>query len=181
MPKKRKISMKAIEAAIRSPRTPKHLKEGLIRKYGHRFSSNPKISKEFLEWWRRQRHSTIMRPSTFERIKEKAKKAGYRDPSAVAGEAYWKTAMAKYRRSLTRRTKKGRKSSVDTKRKNPRPVEIYDRILRIEAQKGDNSLYPKEEFFHEFTGKNAKAKVLGLPDGSLLIKGRKPLWKEIKQ
>lgn len=58
-------------------------------------------------------------------------------------------------------------------------VEIYDRILGIEAQKGNGSLWAKEKFRHDFS--KAKAKVLGLPDGSLLIKpmNDKRLWKNI--
>lgn len=33
---KRQVSMKAIMGAIKSPKTPKHLKEGLKKKYGKR-------------------------------------------------------------------------------------------------------------------------------------------------
>ncbi len=33
--KKRPVNLKAIAGAIKSPNTPKHLKEGLLRKYGH--------------------------------------------------------------------------------------------------------------------------------------------------
>jgi len=33
--KKRPVNLNAIAGAIKSPKTPKHLKEGLIRKYGH--------------------------------------------------------------------------------------------------------------------------------------------------
>lgn len=65
-------------------------------------------------------------------------------------------------------------------RKNPPApaVEIYDTILAIEAIKGDGSLWPKEKFRHDFE-KKSKAKVYGLPDGSLLIKSQKgkKLWK----
>ena len=32
---KRKINLNMIEAAIKSPRTPLHLKKGLMKKYGH--------------------------------------------------------------------------------------------------------------------------------------------------
>ena len=39
---KRKISMKAVRAAIESPRTPEHLKKGLIKKYGKKLGlKNP--------------------------------------------------------------------------------------------------------------------------------------------
>ncbi len=65
-------------------------------------------------------------------------------------------------------------------RKNPPSgtVEIYDRIEAIEAQKGDGSLWPKEKFRHSFKSKT-RAKVFGNPDGSLTIRGKKPLWKNI--
>ena len=36
MAKKRTISMNAVRGAIMSPKTPKHLKEGLRKKYGKR-------------------------------------------------------------------------------------------------------------------------------------------------
>lgn len=66
----------------------------------------------------------------------------------------------------------------DKLKKNPPApaVEIYDTILAIEAQKGNGSLWPKEKFRHDFE-KKSNAKVYGLPDGSLLIKSRKRLWK----
>jgi len=54
--------------------------------------------------------------------------------------------------------------------------EIYGSVLAIEARKGKNSLWPRENFRHDFSAKGAK--VYGLKDGSLLIKGRKRLWKK---
>lgn len=58
-------------------------------------------------------------------------------------------------------------------------VEIYGNILAIEAIKGDGSLWPKEKFRHDFKS-SSKAKVYGLPDGSILIKSnaKKRLWKK---
>lgn len=66
-------------------------------------------------------------------------------------------------------------------RKNPchanPPVKIYDEVIDIRAIKGDNSNFPNQPFIHEFKGKT-KAGVYGLADGSILIKGKKPLWKK---
>jgi len=59
----------------------------------------------------------------------------------------------------------------------PKMKVIYDNVLAIEAQKGSESHFPKEKFRHDFKGET-KARVIGLPDGSLLIKGKKRLWKE---
>jgi len=58
-----------------------------------------KISKKLLAWRRRQKRGAIMKPSTFEKIKEKAAAAGAANPEAVAGAAYWKTAKEKYEKS----------------------------------------------------------------------------------
>lgn len=57
-------------------------------------------------------------------------------------------------------------------------TEIYENIVAIEAQKGKQSLWPKKYFRHDFKGKNTK--IYGLEDGSLWIKGDKPLWKHFK-
>lgn len=72
-----------------------------------------------------------------------------------------------------RRIRRGRKKSV---RNPPSGVkEIYGRIMAIEAQKGARSNYPNEYFRHDF---KKGSKIYGLPDGSILIKGKKKLWKE---
>ncbi len=55
-------------------------------------------------------------------------------------------------------------------------VVIYDNLLAIEAEKGDDSLWPQELFRHDFKKSKGQAYVLGLPDGSLLITGDKKLW-----
>lgn len=54
-------------------------------------------------------------------------------------------------------------------------VEIYDQIHAIEAKKGTHSLWPRENFRHDFTKKGTK--IFGLRDGSILITGRQKLWK----
>lgn len=55
--------------------------------------------------------------------------------------------------------------------------EIYGRIMAIEAQKGPKSNYPNEYFRHDF---KKGSKIFGLSDGSILIKGKKKLWKEFE-
>lgn len=55
--------------------------------------------------------------------------------------------------------------------------EIYGRIIAIEAQKGPGSTFPGERFRHKF---EPGAKILARPDGSVLIKGKKKLWKEFE-
>lgn len=60
---------------------------------------NPHVSAKALAWRRRQRHGSIMKPSTFAAIERRAARGGSRDPSAVAGAAYWRTVGARYRES----------------------------------------------------------------------------------
>lgn len=47
-------------------------------------------------------------------------------------------------------------------------VEIYPNVVEIQAVKHDGNLYQ-----HDFDGDE---KIYGLPDGSLLIRGRRRLW-----
>lgn len=53
-------------------------------------------------------------------------------------------------------------------------VKIYQNVLEIRAEKGKESNWPFELFEHKFT---KGATLYGLPDGSLLIIGNKPLHK----
>ena len=50
-------------------------------------------------WRNKQKKGAIMKPSTFDKIKAGAKKAGSDNPEAVAGAAYWTTAKSKYNKS----------------------------------------------------------------------------------
>ena len=63
---------------------------------------------------------------------------------------------------------------------SPEVVKIYDNITAIEARKGHDSFCPGEIFRHDFKRSRGKASIYGLPDGSLLIKGKKKLWKNFK-
>jgi len=60
----------------------------------------PKKGKGLLAWRSRQKRGAIMKPSTFEEIKEKAKKRyniGEERAKKVAGKAYWRTAKKKFK------------------------------------------------------------------------------------
>lgn len=60
-----------------------------------------KIPKKVLKWREKQKRGAIMKPSTFESIKEgAAKKYGSEERGKeAAGAAYYKTLMAKYHES----------------------------------------------------------------------------------
>ena len=151
---KRKVSLKAIEGAIRSPRTPIHLRKGLIKKYGDVLG----LSASGLGLSKHKR----VNPK-----EEKIKKKRQRVKTSILDKSH----PYHRKKKSTRRT--GRLFSNA-------PVEIYDKVLKIEAQKGSKSKYPGEKFYHNFKGKT-KAKIFGLADGSLLIKGAKRLWDSIPQ
>src|SRR5215831_2821175 len=56
--------------------------------------------------------------------------------------------------------------------RNPgKAVLIYKDITRIEGTKGRDSAFPGQKFFHNF--KRPYPSMFGLPDGSLLIRGKK--------
>ena len=54
-------------------------------------------SRALLRWRSRQPRGAIVRPSTFRRIVASARRRGARNPTAVAGKAYWRTARSKFR------------------------------------------------------------------------------------
>ena len=56
------------------------------------------ISKKLLKWRKKQKRGAIMKPETFAEIARKAAAAGKKNPKAVAGKAYWRTAKAKFRK-----------------------------------------------------------------------------------
>lgn len=56
-------------------------------------------------------------------------------------------------------------------------TKIYENVTAIEATKGSNSLWPGEKFRHTFSTRKGKAAIYGKPDGTLVIKGPKKLWK----
>ena len=58
-------------------------------------------------------------------------------------------------------------------------VKIYDKIISITARKGRDSNFANLPFTHDFSKKH-KAQIYGLPDGSIQIKGTKPLWKNFQ-
>lgn len=65
-------------------------------------------------------------------------------------------------------TKKVKKTTPKTFRKsNPRMVKIYDKITRIEGQKGKDSNFPGEKFFHNFS--KPYPAMYGTPDRKTLI------------
>jgi hypothetical protein len=65
-----------------------------------------KVPEKVLAWRRKQKRGAIMKPSTFKEIERKAREAGYDDPKAVAGAAYWRTVKAKYRKAKRKSGKK---------------------------------------------------------------------------
>lgn len=147
MKNKRTISLKAVQAALKSPKTPESLRSGLLKKYGHLFKNAPR------DW-----HVKKERDEHEKWLKTK-------DP---LDKFYHAGKIDAHRES--RRYKEN-----ETKRSNPagRSELIYDKALMIQAQKGKSSHWPNEKFEHKFT---SGAKIYGNPDGSLTIKGKKPLW-----
>ena len=159
-----------------------------MRKLSRRPNMAIHIPERVLAWRERLRKSSIMRAKTFKKIKGKARRTGYRTPSAVAGKAYNVTLLSKYleshpgdigvRRLLSTLVKRRGKISKVRKNPSPKSVVIYDKLLGIEAQKGSGK-FKGQHFRHDFKHKT-DAMVLGNPDGSLTIKSTKGkrLWKK---
>lgn len=64
-----------------------------------------KMSEDLLKWRAGKRRGEIMKPATFEKIKESAARSGATNPEAVAGRAYWAVAKKKYKESRLKRKK----------------------------------------------------------------------------
>ena len=64
-----------------------------------------KTTKGLREWREKQKRGAIMKPKTFKKIERKARAAGARNPKAVAGKAYWRTAEAKYKKAKRKKRK----------------------------------------------------------------------------
>ncbi len=77
------------------------------------------------------------------------------------------------RRTVTTETRTMRRTVMGNPPRGA--VKVYDRVLAIEAKKGRRSLWPNELFRHDF---KAPAAIYGMPDGSLMIRGQKNLWRE---
>src|SRR5439155_18233824 len=80
-------------------------------------------------------------------------------------ETIFRTAFPERAKEVTRRTPGP----------NPgRPVEVYRRVLRIEAVKG-RGRYAGQRFYHPF---KVPARVYGLSNGDLLVTTRRLKWRD---
>lgn len=206
--KKRTISLKAIQGALKSPKTPEHLRAGLLRKYGHLFKNAPKDwhmkrERDEHEKWLKtkdpldkfyyagkldahresRKYKENPKEATDGYISERVKSPKKFDPRSFRtkrvdstlltfgcpkGKWSSKKKICKVPVELQRKLKAKRSNPVD------KPELIYDKVLAIEAVKGRKSHWPDEQFRHDFS---SGAKIYGNPDGSLTIRGKKPLWK----
>lgn len=85
------------------------------------------------------------------------------------------------KKKITKKVKKIKRFKKNPSKDYTGPI-IYDKIIAIEAEKGIDSNFPKELFRHDFKKNKTAAKIIGLSDGSLLIKSTKGkrLWKNFK-
>ena len=118
---------------------------------------NPKIPAAELKFREGRKRGSVMKPKTFKKIERKAKKAGYKHPRAVAGAAYWKTLLAKFKAAMKKRNPADPEQSM---------VELYPQVLEVIARKGKDSHFPGEEFYHPFE-KNGSG-LFGLPAGTVI-------------
>jgi len=157
--------------------------EVLVKKVGYK--SKPELVKRLMEIYPRLTEERAREIAYNVLIKKNPRKgltsirrelqlAKFRFKSMLPGHPHYK--MVK---NLIKELREQYHRLGGTRRYNPPAgaTEIYGKILAIEAQKGPNSTFPKENFRHEF---KPGSKIFGLPDGSILIKGKKKLWKKFK-
>ncbi len=60
-----------------------------------------KMSKENLDWRKKQKRGAIMKPKTFKKIEQKSEAEGHSAKIAkeIAGSAYWTTEKSKFKKS----------------------------------------------------------------------------------
>lgn len=106
-------------------------------------------------------------------------RVSYKYNPRKAGSKKYQAALRKQKAAHIARMAKIRAANENPPR---RLTKIYDNVLEITAVKrhainipGRKHIKSGQVFKHSFKGNNAA--IYGLPDGSLLIKGEKPLWK----
>jgi len=119
------------------------------------------IPAKVLKWRETLPRGAIMRPSTFKKIVQKAKKAGYDDPYAVAGRAYYTTLMAKAKRAgVTRNPRTKEKAYLDF---------INGRYEII--------IYTEEGSYHKYFPTHSEAELWALKNGYTLMPTREALYR----
>lgn len=97
-----------------------------------------------------------------------AKRKEAQTPGSFIQEKSGRYYVLKPKRIRTRTVNKGR---VAKRKANPKGILIYQAITRVEGTKGKDSHYPGQKFYHNF--KKPYPVMVGLPDGSLLIRSKK--------
>jgi hypothetical protein len=170
------ITKRAYEDAYRQHQievAKQHAREDVLRHYREQAGKkrqrmiydpeNGHIDPKVLTWIEKKPRGSIMRPETFKKIIETAKKKGYSNPQAVAGRAYWKTAIAKYKEHLSRlrprsydkearhklaMLRKNRSKYLEHASKEQYRDEIRDLKRRIRAGKQTKSTHHRS-FLHD--------------------------------
>jgi len=158
--------------------------EVLVKKVGYK--SKPELVKRLMEIYPRlteERARGIADQALFQKNpRKKIKRILNPDYLALSAKEFRKLKRQdpgyKYGKYVTEEEfEKLTRRNILTRNPPAGATEIYGKIIAIEAQKGPNSTFPKENFRHEF---KPGSKIFGLPDGSILIKGKKKLWKKFK-
>lgn len=172
-----------------------------LRKLGVRLSKRSEKKKKLVKWLfderekiRKKREAEIVKPSVGKGSTKIFKYAlmlaqhGYDTPAKIAEilDMVYRIPRSEGSKIAKEALKVAKDPSVPyiehagmIENNPPKGVrKIYDKVLAIEAKKGPDSLFPNESFRHDFKEKTS-AEILGLPDGSLLIRSKegKRLWK----